>query len=114
MTNSDSQTFASPSSKTLPLIAWGSLLFGCWPIGFAIAYIDRGKAPEIFASHYTYLIRTIWIGLLFGTVSFVLSFVGIGIIGLFAVSLWYFIRSVKGLVFLLRDQRIDKPNTWLI
>ncbi len=114
MSSTEAQEQISSVNKTLPLIAWGSCLIGFWPVGLAVAYIDRGKATDLVASHYRYLIRTLWIGLLYGLICFVLSFALVGLFGFFVMSIWYLIRCVKGLVFLLRDQSIPNPGSWLI
>jgi uncharacterized membrane protein len=104
----------SDANKTLPAIAWGSCLIGMWPVGLVIAYIDRKKTSATYATHYRYLIRTIWIGLFFMIVSSVLSLILIGYITFFATAIWFLIRCVKGLVLVLRDEPIQKPTTWLI
>ena len=45
-------------------------------IGLVIAYMNRGQATGTWAeSHYTYQIRTFWIGLLYSLISVVLMLV---------------------------------------
>lgn len=102
------------ANKTLPLIAWASCLLGGWPIGLIIAYVDRDKATDLTATHYRYLMRTIWIGLLFGFVSLLLSIVAIGFLTWIATLVWYLVRCVKGLVLLMRDEPIANPGTWWV
>ena len=41
-------------------------------VGIVLAYVNRGKAGGFIESHYTWLIRTFWIGLLYALVSAVL------------------------------------------
>ena len=41
-------------------------------VGIVLAYINRGKAGGFVESHYTFLIRTFWIGLLYALISVVL------------------------------------------
>jgi uncharacterized membrane protein len=101
-------------NKTLPTIAWVLCVVGVWPVGLIIAYVDRGKTTELYSSHYRYLIRTVWIAMLFGFVSLLLSVVAIGLVTWFATVLWYLVRCVKGLVLLLRDEPISNPATWLV
>ncbi|SIO66982.1 Uncharacterized membrane protein [Bradyrhizobium erythrophlei] len=101
-------------NKTLPTIAWALCLVGAWPIGLIIAYVDRSKTTEVYASHYSYLIRTIWIGMLFGFVSLLLSVIAIGFFTWIATAIWYLVRCVKGLVLLVRDEPISNPGTWLV
>ncbi len=101
-------------NKTLPIVGWVSCLLGAWFIGLILAYVDRDKTNELYASHYRYLIRTVWIGMLFGFVSFLLSFIAIGLLTFVATAIWYMIRCVKGLVLALREEPISNPGTWLV
>src|SRR5690606_8593675 len=55
-------------------------------VGLVIAYVNRGKAGGFVESHYTWQIRTFWIGLLYGVISFLLMFVVIGFLLAFAVA----------------------------
>jgi uncharacterized membrane protein len=102
------------TNKTLPIVGWVSCLLGGWIIGLILAYVDRSRTNGLYASHYQYLIRTVWIGLLFCAVSFVLSFVAIGLLTFAATSLWYMVRCVKGLVLAIREEPIANPGTWLV
>ena len=55
-------------------------------VGLVLAYINRGQAAGTWAeSHYTYQIRTFWIGLLYSCISIVLMFVVIGFLLIVAV-----------------------------
>lgn len=83
-------------------------------IGVAIAYLNRGKAGGWAESHYTWAIRTFWIGLLFSLVSAFLMVIGIGFLLFLAVAVWAIIRVVKGLQKAGRSEAIDDPETWLI
>ena len=83
-------------------------------IGVVIAYMNRGKAGGWIESHYTWAIRTFWMGLLYTLISAVLMIVGIGFLLFFAVAIWAIIRIVKGLQKAARDEAIDDPETWLI
>ena len=55
-------------------------------IGLVIAYLNRGKAGGFVETHYTWQIRTFWIGLLYGVVSVLLMFLAIGFVLAFAVA----------------------------
>ena len=83
-------------------------------IGVVIAYMNRGKAGGWIESHYTWAIRTFWMGLLYSLISAVLMIVGIGFLLIIAVAIWAIIRIVKGLQKAARDEAIDDPETWLI
>lgn len=113
MTNITLPAADAEGSKTLGYAA-GILMLVCAPAGVILSYIDRGKASPLLASHYSYLIGTFWKGLLFLAISFVLTFIVIGIFASFATSIWYLIRCIKSLVYLHRGDVIAKPSTWLI
>ena len=83
-------------------------------IGVVIAYMNRGKAGGWLESHYTWAIRTFWMGILYSLVAAVLMIVGIGFLLIIAVAIWAIIRIVKGLQKAARDEAIDDPETWLI
>lgn len=82
--------------------------------GVVIAYINRGKAGGWVESHYTYLIRTFWIGLLYGLVSVILMFVLIGILLALATAVWFIARCVIGLQALGRGEPIKNPESWML
>lgn len=81
-------------------------------IGVIMAYLNRGKAAEYVDSHYTWLIRTFWIGLLYAMISFALAIVLVGFLLMFAVVVWIVIRLVKGLQLLGRGEPVPDSQTW--
>jgi uncharacterized membrane protein len=84
-------------------------------IGLVLAYIWKGEPHEGWEdSHYQYLIRTFWIGLLGGVVSVVLMFVLIGVFLMVAVVVWMVVRSVKSLLAAQRREPMPDPETWWI
>jgi len=83
-------------------------------VGLVMAYINRGKAAPFVESHYTWLIRTFWIGLLYFAISAVLVFVAVGVILIFATAVWFIARCIVGLQALGRRQAIANPNSWLL
>ena len=83
-------------------------------IGIVLAYINRGKAGGFIESHYTWLIRTFWIGLLYALVSAVLMLLAIGFVLMFAVAVWFIVRCIIGLQALGRREPIKNPESWLI
>jgi hypothetical protein len=58
----------------------------------------------------TYLIRTNWIGMLFGLVGLLLNVIAIGILTWLVTAIWYLVRCVKGLVLLVRDEPMVLPT----
>ncbi len=83
-------------------------------VGIVIAYMNRGKASGWLETHYTWAIRTFWIGVLFGFVSALLMVVGIGFLLIIAVAIWVVVRCVIGLQAVGRNEPIKNPQSWLI
>lgn len=83
-------------------------------IGLVLAYMNRGKAGGFTETHYTWLIRTFWIGLLYSLIAAILMFVVVGVIAAIAVAVWAVIRVVKGLMALGKNEPIADPQSWLI
>lgn len=83
-------------------------------IGLIFAYINRGKGGGIYDSHYTYAIRTFWIGLLYSLISLVLTFLFIGILGFIATAVWSIVRCIIGLQKVSRGEAIANPQSWTI
>lgn len=83
-------------------------------IGLVLAYINRSKAEPWVETHYTWLIRTFWLGLLYVLVSFVLMLVVIGFVLMFAVAVWFIARCIIGLQAAGRGEPIKNPSGWFI
>ena len=83
-------------------------------IGLIMAYINKGDAKAIEATHYRYQIRTFWIGLLYAVICMLLTAIGIGFLLMFGVLIWFIIRCVKGLSAYSKNQAIVNPTTWLV
>ncbi len=83
-------------------------------IGLVIAYLNRGKAGGFVETHYTWQIRTFWIGLLYALISAVLMLVAVGFVLAFAVAVWFIVRCVIGIQTLQRGEPIKNPDSWLI
>lgn len=83
-------------------------------VGIVLAYMNRGKAEGWVESHYTWAIRTFWIGLLFGFISMILMVVGIGFLLMFAVAVWAVIRIVIGLKAVSNNEPIANPQSWML
>lgn len=104
---------------SLPLIVYVLYLVGLAVpltglIGLIMAYVAKGGAPAWVQSHYRWLIRTFWIGLLWAVLAGATLFIFVGyVIGL-ASLIWYIIRVVKGFVALQKKQPVADPATWLV
>ena len=83
-------------------------------VGIVLAYMNRGKAGGYVETHYTWLIRTFWIGVLYALVSAFLMFVMIGFLLMFAVAVWFIARCIIGLQALGRGEPIKNPESWII
>ncbi len=83
-------------------------------IGIVIAYVNRGKSEPWVETHYTWAIRTFWIGILGAIVSAVLMIVAIGFLVMIAVAIWVVVRCVIGLQAVSRGEPIRNPQSWLI
>ena len=81
-------------------------------VGLVMAYVNVGDAPEPLRTHYRFQIRTFWIGLLYGAVGILLTFVGIGVLVLAFVLVWMIVRCVKGLRHLERREPYPNVETW--
>ncbi|AVL70774.1 MULTISPECIES: DUF4870 family protein [Oligella] len=82
--------------------------------GVVMAYLKRDEYQNTrYESHITYLIRTFWIFILYSFISFILSFIFIGVLLAFLTAVWYVIRIVKGMVLFVDNKVINQPNTWL-
>ena len=92
-----------------------SLVFGITGlIGLIVAYVNKGEAAAVESEHYRYQIRTFWIGLLYGVICGITSVVGIGMLLLVALLVWWIVRSVKGLMAISAGRAPDNVESWFI
>lgn len=99
----------------ISLLFLGSFVTGLTGlVGIVLAYVWRDDQEAWAASHFTYLIRTFWIGLLASIVSAILVFVLIGIPMMFAVAVWFGVRSVMSIVKAQKREPMPDPETlWI-
>ena len=105
------------SLKTMPFVIYilylASFITGITPlIGVVLAYVNRGGAPAWLETHYTFLIRTFWIGLLYTVIGGVTLIFIVGWLVLLAASVWLIVRCAKGLSWLDRNEPVPDPYTW--
>ena len=109
----------APPDRTVPVVVYVLLLLSYvlapfTPIAALItAYINRSGGDWVADTHYTYAIRTFWVGCLYLVVGAVLSFVLVGIPILIFLAVWWLVRCIKGLSLLNQGQPVPDPNTWL-
>jgi uncharacterized membrane protein len=106
------------SNKTLTLVVYILYFVAYFTgitaiVGVIIAHVQVGSADPISATHYRFQIRTFWIGLLYGVIGVVLSWVLIGFLVLLWLFVWSLIRNVKGVLALNEDKPIANPASWL-
>ena len=78
-----------------------------------LTYIFENDAETYLKSHYQYLIRTFWIGVLYFLIAGITVFILIGFILIPLCIIWLIIRLVKGLKSLMHQEPILNPKTWL-
>lgn len=83
-------------------------------VGVILAYLFRGNASGWLSTHYTYIVRTFWIGLLYSVLSIILMIVLIGWLVSIAVVVWLVVRCVKGMQLLAKREAVPDPETWLV
>ena len=72
----------------------------------------RDQSEDWIETHYTYLIRTFWIGLLYFLISGVLAMLIIGFFLIFAAAVWVIVRCVIGLQKASKGEAIANPYSW--
>lgn len=83
-------------------------------VGLVLAYVWKGEPYEAWEeSHYRYLIRTFWLGLIGSIIGVLLLIVLIGFLVLIAVGVLVLVRSVLSLVNAQKKLPMPNPETWL-
>lgn len=101
-------------AKLVYILYFISFIVGITSIaGLIVAYLKRGTASAVAASHYTWQIRTFWIGLLYSLVGVVTMFILIGWLVLIATVVWFLVRSIKGFIAAGEGRAIENVDTWL-
>jgi uncharacterized membrane protein len=115
MANTDGAFDRSPTNVNIVYYLYlASILVGITAIiGVIIAYMNRGAGMDWLDSHYTYQIRTFWIGVLYSLVGLVLTFVIIGFLVLLFVLVWWIVRCIKGLQLAGSRQPVPNVDTWM-
>ncbi|MGH6986504.1 MAG: DUF4870 family protein [Caulobacteraceae bacterium] len=89
-----------------------------WPVthivGLVLAYVNRPTAPAWLNSHYTYQIRTFWIGLLYFVIACICIVLLVGFILVPLVVIWYIVRCALGLDRLMKREAYPTPESWII
>jgi uncharacterized membrane protein len=84
-------------------------------IGLVMAYVNRPQVRGTWVeSHYTYQIRTFWIGLVYSLACVLLMVVGVGFLLIIAVAVWAIVRCIKGLQWVAAGQPVPDPQSWIV
>lgn len=84
-------------------------------VGVVIAYLKRPEVAGTWReSHYTWLIRTFWIGLLFSAIGGITALFFIGFLVFIATFVWFIIRLVKGWMAYSNEEAIQNPDDWFL
>lgn len=111
---SEQEQNSQNTAKVIYLLYIGNIMIQFLGIiGVVVAYVYKDDAPEWLQSHYQFLIRTFWIGLLYGVILIPFFFIGIGFFLLPLLAIWFLIRCVKGIKYLDQKQPHPNPTTWM-
>lgn len=89
-------------------------------IGLILSYLNRDGVGPYYYNHYNFILRTFWIWLLMMMATTLLVSVVVNVVisvstlGVFyiLIMLWYLVRMVKGLLWHLKKQPIEHPQSW--
>ena len=116
--NDEIKEYFSPGKKNLIAVY---ILYLCGVvapvlplIGVILAYINKDIKDRLLASHYTFLIRTFFMGLVGIIVSTITTIILIGPILYIMVIIWFVIRIVIGLKYLIDNIEYPNPLTFWI
>ena len=80
-------------------------------VGIVLAHVWQGDNQEEWAaSHFTYLVRTFWVGLI---ASVILAVTIIGLILIWLPAIWVGVRSIMSLIKAQKREPMPDPTTLL-
>ncbi len=83
-------------------------------IGVVLAYVWKGESHLPWeGTHYTYLIRTFWIGVVASVLGVITLLIGVGFLILLAVGVWGLVRTVMSLINAQKREPMKDPETLL-
>ena len=120
--------YPTTEDRAMPAVVYVLYILGLFHgltifIGLIMAYVMRGGAGPVMHSHYTYVIRTFWVSLIWMIigggimlVSLPFTFILIGFPFLWAGGvvcglawLWALVRCIVGVVRLADGQPVERP-----
>jgi len=79
--------------------------------GVVLAYVDRGRNEPWIDGHYTFQIRTFWIGVALLALGGITSMILIGFLVLLVWLIWTLVRIITGLQKLMRGSPVADPTS---
>lgn len=98
------------------LLYLGSFITGITAIiGVVLAYVWKGEPHQPWEeTHYIYLIRTFWIGVVGSVLGVLTLLIGIGFLILLGIGVWAIVRTALSLVSAQKREPMKDPETFLI
>jgi len=112
----DDSQFRMNRPTVIALLYIGSFLAGITTlVGIVLAYVWRKEPHSAWEdSHYSYLIRTFWLGLGYTVLGVLLMIVGVGFLILAIVPIWFAVRAIRVLIAAQREEALPNPETLLV
>lgn len=105
-----------PGPKNAQLCYWlnlaGFMLFVFPLVSVVLAILNRPKVGAELGTHYTYAMRTVFLGVLYGVLAYSLG--RAGGLALLAVVVWFVWRNLRGLARVGSGQLMPSPHAWLV
>lgn len=83
-------------------------------LGGLFAYVGQSDKDNFLDSHYIFAFRTFWIGIIGAAISMIGMIIFVGIILYILLFVWFALRSIIALQFLIHDQPHPNPKTFWI
>ena len=84
-------------------------------IGVVLAYVWKGEPHHPWeATHYTYLVRTFWIGVAGSVLGVLTLLIGVGFLILLGIGIWALVRTVLSLINAQKREPMKNPETLFI
>jgi len=123
--------YPTTEDRAMPAVVYALYILGLFHgltllIGLIMAYVMRGGAGPVMQTHYTYVIRTFWVSLIWMIiggaimlVSLPFTFILIGIpfmwaggVVCFLAWLWALVRCIVGVVRLADGRPVERPMSY--
>jgi len=113
--NSQKQLSIKNITQTVYFCQTLSFFFGITAIaGIILNYLKRNETIGTWLeSHFTWQIRTFWIGLIFSLIGFILSVILVGFLILAVTLVWTIYRVIKGYLLFDSEKPIENPEAFL-